>query len=165
MDLNVITTEDAVTTVGKVKADPAAAAEIADPKRETAAGKVPEVTADDLYSRLLKYIPGPQIGIYLFVTNAVYGATDDDKDPSEALLWIVLVFFLAATVAWLVRRGVKRLGQIVVSVLAFVAFATASPGPFQLISGWDALYGTLAIAGVAVVMIVFQPGELPTDGE
>jgi FtsH-binding integral membrane protein len=165
MNLNVITPDDATKAVNAVKADPSPADEITDETKPTPAGTAPQVTADDLYSRLLKYIPAPLIGIYLFVINAIYAATNEGEQPSELLLWIVFVFFLAATVGWLIKRKVVRVPQIGVSVLAFAAYATATPGPFQLIDGWDSLYATLAIAAVAVGLIVFQPGPLPEDGE
>lgn len=165
MNLNVITYADAQNSLEAVKADSAPKKDIADESKATASGKAPQVTADDLYGRLLKYIPAPLIGIYLFLTNAVYGAASPGQQPNEVLLWILLVVFLAITTAWMLQRGVKRVAQIGVSLLAFAAFATASPGPFQLIQGWNAIYGTLAIGIVAALLIAFKPGPLPSEPE
>jgi hypothetical protein len=159
MNLNVVTEEDAVRAVDDVKSDTAPAPDIANESTETDSGTVPQVTVDDLYSRLLKFIPAPLIGIYLMVTNLIL----DGNDANESLLWIVFAFFVAATAAYLMVRKVKRIGQIAVSVLAFGAFAAASPGPFQQLDGWESLYGTLALAAVAVVLIVFKPSPLPKE--
>lgn len=137
MNLNVITTADAIRTLSAVKEDAAAPAAVADESMRTQSGRAPQVTADDLYSRLLKYIPAPLIGTYLFLVDAVHGGTGGTQKPAAVLLWSLLFVFLAVTVAWLVQREVKRPLQIGVSILAFAAFATASQGPFQTIPGWQ----------------------------
>ena len=84
-------------------------------------------------------------------------------DPDEVLLWGILIIFLAGTVAFLYRRGVKRVSQIGISVAAFVAIATASPGPFQTMDDWDPLYATVAVALIAAVLVVFKPGPMPEE--
>jgi hypothetical protein len=161
MDLNVYTETDAVNAAEVVKQDPAAPSEIADPNRETASGDT--LTRDDLYAKVLKYVPAPLIGIYLMATNLVVSQADNGEEPNEILLWIILAVFLAATGAYLVVRKVRRVPQIGISVVAFLAFAAASPGPFQQISGWDELWGTLALLGAALVLAVFQPGPIPEE--
>lgn len=163
MNLNVITTADAVRTISAVREDTALPAQVANEGFRTQAAKAPQVTADDLYSRLLKYIPAPLIGTYLFVVNVVHSGLGAGQKPSAALLWILLAVFLAVTAVWLLRRGVKRPLQIGVSILAFAAFATASQGPFQTIPGWQPFYSTVAIAIVGAVLLAFTPGPLPGD--
>jgi uncharacterized membrane protein len=163
MNLNVITTADAVRTLSAVRRDDALPAQVANEGVRTQSGKAPQITADDLYSRLLKYIPAPLIGTYLFLVDAVHGGTGGTQEPAAALLWSLLVVFLAVTAAWLVQRGVKRPLQIGASILAFAAFATASQGPFQTIPGWQPYYSTLAIGIVAALLLAFRPGPLPED--
>ncbi len=121
------------------------------------AGKV--TTADDLYARLLKYIPAPLIGIYLMLQNLVVGA----DSPSRILAWGLLVVFLALTVVYLVSRQVRRPLQIGLSLLAFTAWAAASPGPFQLMDAWDSVYGTLALGLVAALLVAVKLPPLPEE--
>lgn len=158
MDLNVYTVGDAVPVAEAVKQDDAPATEIADPSIKTSSGTDPQVSADDTYAKVLKFVPAPLIGIYIAVTNAVL----TKEDPSETLLWIILAVFLAATVGFLLMRGVKRVAQIAISVVAFAAVATATPGPFQTIDGWDTLYSTLILAAVGVLLVVFPLKPIPT---
>lgn len=163
MDLNVYTEEDAKNAVEEVKKDPAPPEDIADPDRETASGDT--VTKDDVYAKVIKFVPAPLIGIYLMATNLVIADADTDKGetPDETLLWIILGFFLVATVGFLVVRKIKRPLQIGLSVVAFAAIAAATPGPFQQIDDWNELWGTLALVAAAVPLIVFRPGELPEE--
>lgn len=163
MNLNYITQSDAAEAVEAVRADEAPPADVADPSKVTDAGKAPQVTADDLYSKLLKFIPAPLVGIYLMAANLFIGLPDEGKEPSSALLLGTLVFFLIATIAYLVVRKV-RLGQIAISSLAFVVFAAGSPGWFQYLDWWQPEFATVALIVVAVLIIVFRPkSDLPKE--
>lgn len=161
MDLNVYTQGDAEEAAKTVKNDPASPKDIADPDKPTSSGET--LTKDDVYTRVLKYVPAPLIGLYLMATNLVISQADNGEQPSELTLWIILAVGALATIGYLVRRKVKRLGQIALSVIAFFAVASASPGPFQQIEDWNELWGTLALIGAAVVLIVFKPGEIPEE--
>src|SRR5207302_287940 len=101
----------------------------------SAPAKAPQITEDDLYARLLKYIPAPLIGLYLMASNAIVGSAKGNVE--KGLAWGAFVVFVVAVAMFLRGRGVKRRRQIVVSLAAFAAWAAASPGPFQLIGGWE----------------------------
>jgi hypothetical protein len=161
MDLNLYTRADAEEAAETIKSDPAPASEIADPDKVTKSGDT--LTKDDLYSKVLKFVPAPLIGIYLFATNLVVAQAGKDEQPDEITLWIILGVFLAATIGYLVVRKVKRFFQIALSAAAFLAFATASPGPFQQIEGWNELWGSLALIGVALLIVVFKPKAIPDN--
>jgi hypothetical protein len=157
VDLNVFTSRDAERVAAKVKATTEAPRDIAE--RGVTAKAAPQVTTDDLYARILKYIPAPLIGLYLMITNLWLGVLKGGAE--EVAAWITLVAFAALVVAFLLNRKVRRKSQIAVSVLAFVAWAAASPGPFELIGGWNEAFGTIALAAAVALLVVFRPGPLP----
>ncbi len=163
MNLNYITEEDAVKSADAVKTTTASAEDIANPDKKTDVGKRPQVTADDLYSKLLKFIPAPLLGIYLMATNVIVGMTNLGQQLIEALLLGVLVFFVIATIVFLKVRKV-RTGQVWMSATAFIVFAAGSPGWFTYLNWWQPAFATLALIAVAVVIVVFKPtAALPQD--
>lgn len=161
MDLNIYTETDAEKAAVTVKNDPAPVADIANPDKETKSGKT--LTKDDVYGRVLKYVPAPLIGLYLMATNLVISRAGDGEEPSELTLWIILGVALVIILSFLVKREVKRVSQLALSAVAFLAVASASPGPFQQIENWDELWGTLALIAVAAVLVVFKPDPIPED--
>lgn len=160
MNLNVFTAEDAESAATKVVSSEQHAKSLARRGTQNAA-KAPQVTEDDLYARLLKYIPAPLIGLYLMAVNAIAGATSGNLE--RGLSWATLAVFAIAVPVYLRKRGVVRRAQFIISLAAFAAWAAASPGPFQLLSGWNELYGTLALIGAVLVLIVLQIKPLPPD--
>jgi len=161
MDLNIYTQADAERAAKTVKGDPASPGEIADPNNETDSGKT--LTKDDVYGRVLKYVPAPLIGLYLMATNLVISQADEGEEPSEKTLWVILIVAVIAIIGFLVKREVKRVSQLVLSAVAFLAVASASPGPFQQIDDWNELWGTLALIGAAALFVVFKPKALPEE--
>jgi hypothetical protein len=161
VDLNIYTEADAEKAAVTVKNDPASAADIANPDKDTKSGET--LTKDDVYGRVLKYVPAPLIGLYLMATNLVISQADEGEEPSEETLWVILVVALIAIIGFLVKREVKRVSQLVLSAVAFLAVASASPGPFQQIDDWNELWGTLALIGAAALLIVFKPKALPEE--
>lgn len=161
MNLNVITAKDARVIAGEVQETNQTPEEIAKKGLEKPSGQAPQVTEDDLYARLLKYIPAPLIGLYLMATNTIVGASSGTTEKVGT--WIALGAFAVLIVVFLKNRAVRRTRQIVVSVVAFLAWAAASPGPFQTLSWWDAWIGTLALIGAVAVFIAVNIAPLPED--
>jgi hypothetical protein len=156
MNLNYITTNDAVAAAIAVKSTRASANDVADPQTTTDAGKVPQVTADDLYSKILKFIPAPLLGIYLMATNVIIGMPPQGQQPNQWLLLGALVLFVIATIAFLKVRKV-RTTQVWISAFAFVVFAMGSPGWFQYQGWWHPAVATLALILGAGLIVVFEP--------
>jgi hypothetical protein len=161
MNLNVITAADAEVVADTVKKTPTSATDIARKGKTKKSGQVPQVSEDDLYARLLKYIPAPLIGLYLMATNTIIGAASGTAE--KVLCWIALAGFSVLIVVFLLNRAVRRKRQIAVSVVAFLAWAAASPGPFQLIDGWNEWMGTLALIAAVAVFIAVNIKPLPKE--
>ena len=159
MKLDIVTTPDAVKMATAVRQKTEAPTSIAARgKREKPA---PQVTKDDLYTKLLKFIPAPLIALYLTLTNLVLGAASGTLE--KVILWVLFAFFALMVFFYLRQRGVHRMSQIGLSVVAFIAWATASPGPFQLIHWWKEWIGTLTMGILVTLLVVFQPAPLPDN--
>jgi hypothetical protein len=166
MNLNVFTEADAMRAVDAVRADSAHASDVANENVSTAkAGKAPQVTADDLYGKILKYIPAPLIGIYLLLTNAIIAAKPDDGTPNLWLLGGVLLFFVVATVVFLRVRDIRRVRQIALSVVSFLVFSMGSPGIFTYVDWWQPLYATITLGLVGVIIAVYPMPPLEADAD
>jgi drug/metabolite transporter (DMT)-like permease len=110
----------------------------------------------------VKYIPTPLIGLYLLLVN-LFLSGFSSKSAKQISCWIAFGVFAILVALFLRNRGVKRTSQLVVSCLAFVAFAMASPGAFQLITDWKEWFGTVALIAIATVFVVWNVAPLPND--
>jgi hypothetical protein len=165
MNLNIITAEDATRIAAATRVTETPPSEIAKQGTTRKAGKVPQVTEDDLYTRILKFIPVPLIGLYLFIVNGVLGTIKekDHHDARRIVVWLVFIGFGALIAIYLHNSGVHRKMQIAISLIAYGAWATASAGPFQLISGWNDGFASLIAAGVVAIAFAFKVKPLPSD--
>ena len=162
MDLNIITAEDAKANIKAVAANaeehPSAIASpgIAAP----GAKKSPDVTADDMYSKVLKLVPAPLAGAYAATVGLVISASDVGASTQKAIMWILFAFFIAAVAAYLYVRKIDRPSQYLLTLLAFVSVATVTPGPFTRMSWWSDAYGSIAVILAGTFLVVFQPDNL-----
>jgi hypothetical protein len=162
MNLNVITPQDATVLASAVKTTPKEPEDIAAEGQARPTGTTPQVAADDLYTKVVKYIPTPLIGLYLVMINLFLSGFESERSK-EIACWITFGVFTILVVLFLRNRKVHRPHQIAVSVGAFIAWATASPGPFQLIGGWKEWIGTAALVAVSAIFVVWQVKPLPQD--
>lgn len=159
MNLNIMTVGDAARIADAVKATPKSGVEIAAEGRRRTPGTTPQVSADDLYMQVVKYVPTPLIGLYLLAVNAALSAFSGDAE--RVALWVIFGVFGLSVIGFLRTRKVARVEQIGMSVAAFVAWVAASPGPLQAIEGYPEVIGTFALLAIVLVAIVFQLRPLP----
>lgn len=133
------------------KADVQAAKALA-PGARAADGPGPLVP-DPYLTRLLKYIPTEVVGAYLAI-GAILRSAGPAFPLPHASTWLFGVF-LVATPLYLFRVAhVTRPRQLVISTLAFAAWALAMPGPFENLAGQPALGAALVVLFVFGVPIV-----------
>jgi hypothetical protein len=158
MNRNIITEDD----VGALAAaqPPTRARTAGGPAGEAAAPSPPPPppgtpTADDYWSRLLKYIPIEVIGAYLAATGAVSAVSS--HRTREVILWVIFVVALVMTPIYLRNlAGIVRSKQLVISAGAFVVWAFALGGPFA--ASWNGY--ELWMGSIAVVLSAFVLGGL-----
>jgi hypothetical protein len=171
MNLNVITPRDAARITSAIKSSGKSAQQIATEATDARAGETPQVSADDVYTTLLKIVPVPLLGFYLAFQMLWLSVAGDDRHTilgitataKEFALWTTLVVFLVLVVLFLLERKVQRGLQYVVTVLAFAVLATASQGPFQLLSWWKEWIGTAALLAMGTLLIFYTPRDLSEE--
>src|SRR3712207_5366827 len=114
MKLNIVTADDATRMAAAVKQTPKTPREIAEDGQRRTPGETPQVTADDLYTQVLKFVPTPLIGLYLFAVNAALSSFQGDTE--RTVLWVIFIVFVLAVIGFLRSRKVHRVRQIALSV-------------------------------------------------
>jgi hypothetical protein len=169
MNLNIMTVEDATKVAEAVKATKKSPEDIAKDGQLALDGETPQVSADDVYSTLLKIVPVPLLGFYLAFQNLWLTVAGDDRQEilfitaswKQFATWATLGIFAVLVPLLLHQNKVHRVSQLAIAFVAFVVLATASPGPFQLIGGWKEWGGTAALFAMGVLLLFYRPAKLP----
>lgn len=107
-------------------------------------GAVVPVSADKYADRLLKYIPGEIVALYMMVNGLAN--TLGDSSRLEWFHWSLFALFCILTYAYLYRMaGIRKVQQLIISVAAFAVWVFALGGPFALYSWYDPLYGQILL--------------------
>ena len=116
---------------------------------------------DTYTNRLVKYIPGDVVAIWIAVTGLISGASDV---PKTTLLWILFAIGVIFTVIWTLKqttvKGTKSaITQILISTGAFIVWAIAFGGPFQSLSFYHAIYGSILLILYTPLVALISPKE------
>ena len=102
--------------------------------------------------RLLKYIPAEIVTVFILVQGLVM-QMDHDSDPFKPVLWGLFLLFVLLTPLYLWRiLKVKKITQLVISLVAFVVWVFALGGPFTTLSWYDPLYGEILLPVFTLVI-------------
>ena len=113
---------------------------------------------DDYIDRLLKYIPTEIVAVFILVQGFVM-KLDHASDPFKPILWGVFLLFAVLTPLYLWRiLKVKKIIQLVISLVAFVVWVFALGGPFTTLGWYDPLYGQilLPIFTIVIALVVVE---------
>lgn len=107
----------------------------------------------DVYiDRLLKYIPTEIVAVFILVQGLVL-KLDQDSDPVKPILWGLFLLFAVLTPLYLWRiLKVKKITQLVISLVAFVVWVFALGGPFTTLGWYDPLYGEILLPVFTLVI-------------
>jgi hypothetical protein len=106
--------------------------------------EVVPASADNYADRLLKYIPGEIVALYMLVNGLANTLSESSR--MEWFHWILFALFCMLTYAYLWRMaGIRKVQQLIISVVAFVVWVFALGGPFALYSWYDPLYGQILL--------------------
>ena len=113
---------------------------------------------DDYRDRLIKYIPGDIVAIYLSIL-ALIKTADPHKTPIIMIEWIIFVIIFVVSIPW--QRRVMKIDkwqQIAIGSLAFVIWAISLGDPFA--TSWSAwyqpLYGSILLMLFTFLSPLFQ---------
>ena len=113
---------------------------------------------DDYRDRLIKYIPGDVVAIYLSLL-ALIKTADPAKTPIIKIEWACFAFIFLVSIPW--QRRVMKIDkwqQVAVGSLAFIIWAISLGDPFA--TAWSAwyqpLYGTILLMLFTFLIPLFQ---------
>ena len=115
-------------------------------------------TPDDYKTRLLKYIPAEVIALYLTLDGLLRPTAAHPIAATKMFIyWLVFAFGLVVTPLYLWRvQNVRKTAQLGISTVAFVVWVYALGGPFQVMSNYDPLYGSILLPTYTFLIAIFE---------
>jgi hypothetical protein len=121
----------------------------------------PITKVDTYFDKVIKYIPADIVGAWVAVTGLIRSA---NEIPTAPLLWFVFIVGLVLTAIWtgkqtrILKKSLART-QILVSTGAFFVWVFALGGPFESLSFYRPLYGSLLLIFYTLVTALIDPPE------
>jgi hypothetical protein len=121
---------------------------------------------DTFFDRVVKYIPADIVSAWVFVTAAIKGAPDDT--PKNIVLWVAFVLGIVLTSLWTLRQTREpklrpAVTQAVVSTIAFAVWVFALGGPFESLTFYRPLYGSLLLVLYTLLAGLIVPRDRPAS--
>jgi hypothetical protein len=111
---------------------------------EAPAPPTPSASVDQYTDRLMKYIPGEVVSLFILLNGLASNAPE--AIPKVPVQWAVFVLLLAGTWLYLQRiQKVTKRQQLLISTVAFVVWVFFLGGPFQSFSWYNEFYGTFLL--------------------
>jgi len=111
---------------------------------------------DRYQDRLIKYIPGDVIAVYLAIAGIL--KTANGRIPLHTIEWIVFLVLLPGTWFYLQRvGGVTKWQQVLISVIAFAVWVFSLGGPFTQFVWYDPIYGAIVLPLYTFLIPIFEP--------
>lgn len=164
MDRNVVTEEDARRIRESDAAQNEAGAKIAGGRRlgSPARSVLEPAKPDSWNQRLLKYIPGEAVGLYIALDRAVRTSPSLQLGDTHLALaaWLGAALLVAVTFnalyLWIIWK-VDRVSQIAASTVALVSYVYAMGGMFEPLKWTDPTAQLVAVIVVAAFLVFFEP--------
>lgn len=108
----------------------------------------PEIGVDNYFDRLLKYIPGDVVGLWLTGSGVIESQTASGS--RIGLLWLLFVAGLVFSFFWTKKQTTVKgkptaWQQIFLSCGAFFVWVFAIGGPFAELSFYQPVYGSVLL--------------------
>ena len=116
---------------------------------------------DSYFDRLVKYFPTDIVLAWVTVLGLIDGST---STLQNTLLWIMLVLFTLITSVWTLKQThtpgkPPAITQTIISTGAFFVFAFALGKPFETLSFYKPLYGSLLLTIYTTFVSLIIPPE------
>lgn len=124
----------------------------------------PVPSPDSWNQRLLKFIPGEAMGLYLALDRAIYtaGGLQAPDKKNQLAFWLAVGLLVAAIFNVLYLKliwRVARASQIAISTVALVAYVYATGGVFQPLGWAEPTAQMLVVIVIAAFLVFFKPPE------
>jgi hypothetical protein len=116
---------------------------------------------DGYQDRVLKYIPADINAAWLALTGIVKSVT---TIPQSTVLWVLFVLLLILTPIWIWKQTSEAkkppaVTQILVSAGAFFVWAFALGDPFNSLSFYQPVYGSILLILYTLIVAKIIPSE------
>jgi hypothetical protein len=125
-----------------------------------------QLTADDYWSRLAKYVPIEMISAYVLLKGLIESAYRPGQTALAVALGALMVLGAGTTWVFAIRvLHIVRRSQAALSVSGFLVWVVATGGFFATLSWYQPWMGTAAVImfGVAVQIIQLPPLPAPPE--
>jgi O-antigen/teichoic acid export membrane protein len=116
---------------------------------------------DGYFDKLLKYIPTEIVGAWIAITGLIKSASNI---PTNTILWILLVIFTGLTALYILRQTYElkkppAVKQTIISTIAFIIWVFALGKPFDSLSFYSPVYGSIVLIIYNLIIPLINPVE------
>ena len=116
---------------------------------------------DGYFDKLLKYIPTEIVGGWIAITGLIKSASNI---PTNTILWILLIIFTGLTALYILKQTSEpkkplAVKQTTISAIAFVVWVFALGEPFDSLSFYNHIYGSILLIIYNLTIPLINPTE------
>lgn len=116
---------------------------------------------DGYFDKLIKYIPTEIVGGWIAITGLIKSASDI---PTNTILWILLVIFTGLTAVYILKQTFEpkkplAIKQTSISTIAFIVWVFALGEPFESLSFYNPVYGSVLLILFNLTIPLVNPVE------
>ena len=120
-----------------------------------------EAELDGYFDKLIKYIPTEIVGAWIAITGLIKGASNI---PTNTILWILFVIFTGLTAVYIIQQTFEpkkplAIKQTSISTIAFIVWVFALGEPFNSLSFYNPVYGSILLILYNLTIPLINPVE------
>ena len=120
-----------------------------------------EARLDGYFDKLIKYIPTEIVGGWIAMTGLIKGASNI---PTNTILWILFVIFIGLTAVYIIQQTFEpkkplAIKQTSISTIAFMVWVFALGEPFNSLSFYNPVYGSILLILYNLTIPLINPIE------
>lgn len=113
------------------------------------------------FDKLIKYIPTEIVGGWIAITGVIKSASDI---PTNRILWILLAIFTILTAIYILQQTSEpdkppAIKQTTISTIAFIVWVFALGEPFDSLSFYNPIYGSILLILYNLIIPLINPIE------
>lgn len=116
---------------------------------------------DGYFDKLLKYIPTEIVGGWIAITGVIKSASNI---PANTILWILFIIFTVLTAVYILKQTSEpkkplAIKQTSISTVAFIVWVFALGQPFDSLSFYNPVYGSVLLILFNLTIPLINPVE------
>ncbi|BAT52760.1 hypothetical protein NOS3756_17010 [Nostoc sp. NIES-3756] len=120
-----------------------------------------EVKLDGYFDKLIKYIPTEIVGGWIAIIGLIKSVSNI---PTNTILWLLLFMFTGLTALYILKQTSEpkkplAIKQTSISTIAFIVWVFALGEPFDSLSFYNPVYGSIVLVLYNLTIPLFNPIE------